>query len=57
MRYASRFAFLALAMKVDLERAWMAFTRPDSCRQLGRDPDALSEVGKAALVRKYQRDL
>lgn len=37
----------------DIMRAHEALTRPDFQRQLGRDPAALIDAGKAALVRRY----
>jgi hypothetical protein len=40
--------------KVAIERAWLAYTRPEFCRQLGRDPDQLIEDGKRTLRKKYE---
>lgn len=39
--------------KVTVERAWEAMSRPDFTRQLGRDPEALIEAGKAVLLRRF----
>lgn len=39
--------------KVAITRAWEAIARPDFCRQLKRDPDALIADGVAALIRRY----
>jgi hypothetical protein len=40
-------------IKVDVERAHMAFTNPGFARQIGRDPDALIASGIAALTSAY----
>lgn len=37
----------------DIMRAHEALARPDFQRQLGRDPAALIDSGKAALIRRY----
>lgn len=37
----------------EVRQAWEACARPDFQRQLGRDPDALIEAGKAALKARY----
>ncbi len=39
--------------KKTIERAWEAFSRPDFCRQLGRDPEALIAAGVAVLKRRF----
>ncbi len=39
--------------KAAITRGWEAFARPDFCRQLKRDPDALIADGVAALIRRY----
>ncbi len=41
------------AEKVAIQRGWEAFARPDFCRQLKRDPEAMIESGKDALRRRY----
>ncbi len=40
--------------KAAIERGWEALTRPAFVRELGRDPDALIEVGKVALRRRFK---
>ena len=42
--------------KAAITRAWEAFTRPDFCRQLRKDPDALIAEGRAALMRRYSAE-
>ena len=37
----------------DITRAREAILRPDFMRQIGKDPAALIELGKAALLRRY----
>lgn len=39
--------------KVAIERAWEAYARPDFCRALGRDPDALKAAGIEAVRRRF----
>lgn len=39
--------------KSAIERAWQAMTRPEFVRQLGKDPDALLEAGKAAMRKRF----
>lgn len=39
--------------KEAITRAWNALNRPSFYRQLGRDPEALVEDGKRALVARY----
>lgn len=36
-------------------KAWEAAARPEFQRQLGRDPDALIEAGKAELMARFGR--
>jgi len=36
-----------------IERAWQAVQRPGFCREIGQDPAALIDAGKAALTRRY----
>lgn len=43
------------ADKAVLERAWEAFVRPDFCRQLKRDPEALKRAGIEVLKRRWGR--
>ena len=52
IRLAAKFPRLGDESK-DIMRAHEALTRPDFQRQLGRDPAALVDAGKAALVRRY----
>ena len=39
--------------KTTLERAWDGYTRPDFCRQLKRDPEALIAAGVVVLRRRF----
>lgn len=39
--------------KAAITRGWEAFARPEFCRQLRKDPDALIADGMAALMRRY----
>jgi hypothetical protein len=39
--------------KVAVTRAWMAYTRPGFCKQIGRSPDELIEQGLVALRARY----
>jgi hypothetical protein len=38
----------------EVRKAWEGCARPDFQRQLGRDPEALVEAGKAALKTRYR---
>ena len=51
---ASKFAQLG-DEKVPITRAHDALLRPDFYRQIGKDPSALVDEGKAALRRRYIR--
>ena len=44
------------ADKVAIERAWEAYVRPDFCRSLGRDPEALKVAGIEVLRRRFGGD-
>ena len=52
LRIAVRFPRLDDA-KVPIERAWQALQRPDFVREIGRDPDADTAAGYAALAARY----
>ncbi len=52
LRIAARFPRLG-PERVAIQQGWAALTRADFYRQMGKDPDALVEAGKAALVRRY----
>lgn len=52
MAIAARFPDLG-AHKVQIMRAWEAYTRPDFQRQLGRDQAQLIESGIQALRERY----
>ena len=52
MRIAAKFPRLG-AEKAAITRAHDAKLRPDFYRQIGKNPCALFEEGKAALVRRY----
>jgi hypothetical protein len=40
---------------VAISRAWEAFARPDFCKSLGRDPEAVIAAGVAATRRRIGR--
>ena len=52
IQLAAKFPRLG-AEAANITRAREAILRPDFMRQLGKDPSALIEAGKAALLRRY----
>ena len=52
LKLAASFADLG-SEKEPIMRGWEAFARPEFQRALHKDPAALIEAGKAALVRRY----
>lgn len=56
LRLAASFPVLAPDVKADIVRGHEAYAHPSWCRGLGKDPQALIEAGKAALVRRYGGD-
>jgi len=52
IQLAAKFPRLG-AEEEDITRAREAILRPDFMRQLGKEPSALIEAGKAALLRRY----
>ncbi len=52
LKLAASFADLG-AEKEPIMRGWEAFARPEFQRALHKDPAALIEAGKAALMRRY----
>lgn len=52
LRIAAKFPQLG-EQKVAIERGWMALTRPDFVREIGRKPDDDIAAGVAALAARY----
>lgn len=52
IRIAARFPDLGTERAAILD-AHGAFTNPSFTRQIGKDPEALIEAGRAALLRRY----
>ena len=52
LRIAAKFPQLG-GQKTAIERGWMAVTRPDFVREIGRDPAADVAAGAAALAERY----
>jgi hypothetical protein len=52
IRIAARFPDLGAERAAILD-AHGAFTNPSFCRQIGKDPEALIEAGRLALLRRY----
>lgn len=52
IKLAAKFPRLG-PQKQTIERARDALNNPRWARSLGRDPDALAEAGKAALIERY----